>query len=235
MSPQHTPTNPAFSEAQHIVDDAWQELQRGLHVQQRLDPANARLPEVSLRETERRSQVGHSLLQRLKSLDWSNLPHDLELTLRLVRFRADTWSKEAQRYWAAVDPRGIGALGMFLPTAYCGGYLLNFAHSRLASFLFKEPGDGERCLQWLQDYARLVEQFTARTAGQAERGVRMPKVQVLQARTLLGGFKAGAHAVVSELLARLDSDSKRRWAQKIESGLVSGLQPAFDQIGRAHV
>ena len=171
--------------AVQIADDAWQELQRSPFVQLRLGVVPARLPDVSWAEAERRSAVRRSLLKRLDELDGSTLPHDLSLTLRLIRFRAHTWSREADWYWMLIDPRGIGSFGQFLPTAYCGGYLLNFVHSQLASFTFQYSGDTDRYLALIADYARLIEQFTERTAGQESRSICMPRVQVRQAQTLI--------------------------------------------------
>jgi len=55
---------------------------------------------------------------------------------------------------------------MFLPTAYCGGFLLNFVNRQLAEFRFVEAGDADRYLGLVADYAQLIEQFAVRTAGQ---------------------------------------------------------------------
>jgi len=101
-----------------IVEVAWEELQRSPYVQLRMCIPPARLPDVSFAESERRSKVGCSLLNSLNALDHATLPHDLALTLRLVRFRAQIWSRAADWYWTAFDPLGIGSFGLFLPTAY---------------------------------------------------------------------------------------------------------------------
>lgn len=219
----------ALNAALQIVDDAWSELQRRPFVQLRMGVAPPRLPDVSFAEAERRSAVGRSLLRRLDSLDLSALPHDLALTLRLARFRAHTWSQEAQWYWTVLDPRGVGSFGLFLPTAYCGGYLLNYVHNQLASFSFLEPGDADRYLGLVADYARLIDQFTARTAGQTERGIYMPRVQVHQARALLAKFKSGARAALSVAPQRLAAWATTHFEQEVERRIVTQIEPAFDR------
>ena len=128
-------------EARAIVDDAWAELQRSPYVQLRLGVTPSSLPDISLAAAERRSGVGRSLLKRLDALDESVLPHDLALTLRLVRIRAQTWARESEWYWLVVDPRGIGAFGAFAPAAYCGAYLLNVVHGQLSAFTFRASSD----------------------------------------------------------------------------------------------
>ncbi len=76
--------------------------------------------------------------------------------MRLVRFRAGTWAREADWYWTVSDPIGVGFFGMFLPTAYCGGFLLSFVHGQLAAFRFGEAGDLDRYLGLIADYGRLT-------------------------------------------------------------------------------
>ena len=124
-----------MEQAQAIVDDAWQEVLRGLYTQQNLGLVPERLPDLSVTEASRRSAVGTALITRLNKVDAGVLPHDLALSLRLMRFRAKMWAREEQLYWTACDPLGVGFFEMFLPTAYCGGFLLNFVHAIIRSLV----------------------------------------------------------------------------------------------------
>ena len=182
--------------ALRIADEAWEELRRSPWVQVQTDLVPAHLPQISLEESQRRSKVGAALLQRIAQLRGAPLNHDAELALRVAEFRARTWAREADRYWIAVDPLGVGFFGMFLPTAYCGGFLLNYIHSQLAGFKFEQAGDCDRYLALLADYSRLIGQFEARTRGQRERGMLMPRPQIAAARTLLEGFRAGVGSLI---------------------------------------
>jgi uncharacterized protein (DUF885 family) len=215
--------------ALRLIDDAWEEVRRSPFVQQQLGTAAARLPEVSITEAQRRSRVGRSLLERLEALETLSLPHDVALTLRLVRFRATTWAREADWYWTVADPMGVGFYGMFTPTAYCGGFLLNHIHRQLAAFGFQEEGDADRYLALVADYARLVDQLTARTAGQAQRGMRMPKPQVLQARTLLTAMKAGASRALAVTSDRLTGPAREAFSSEIRDRIAKRVEPAFDR------
>jgi uncharacterized protein (DUF885 family) len=212
-----------------IADDAWTELQRSLYVQQEIGAPLSCLPDLSLEDAERRSTVGRSLLQRINALDLNTLPHDLALTLRLVRFRAEAWSHEADRYWMVIDPRGTGFFGMFLPTAYTGGTLLNMVHGRLASFSFENSGDTDRYLALLDDYARMIDEFATRTAGQAERGIRIPKVQIEPARALLQAFKSTARVAVGVAPQRLEAISSGNFATEVDRYIRARIEPAFDR------
>ena len=213
-------------QALRVIEDAWGELRMTPHVQQQLGIIPSRLPSISLQDAQRRSEVGRSLLNRLDGLQGFPLPHDVELTLRLVRFRARIWAKEADWYWFVVDPLGVGFFGLYLPTAYCGGFLLNTLHDQLAAYCFVESGDTDRYLALIADYARLIDQFVARTLGQAARGILMPAQQVLQARQLLSNLKSTAQRVLTPDPARLTSGVE---ASEIEARIQRDVDPAFDR------
>jgi len=216
-------------EALGIVEKAWNELRRSTFVQQQLGVTPARLPCVTLEEVQRRSELGRSLLKRLDTLHGTSLPHDLDLTLRLVRFRAAVWAREADWYWLAVDPLGEGFFGLFLPTAYCGGFLLHTLHHQLGAFHFAEAGDADRYLALVEDYARLIDEFTARTAGQAQRGIRMPAVQVQQARELLSRFKSGARRSLAVEEERIRGIARLRLNDEVAWRIGQAVEPAFDR------
>jgi uncharacterized protein (DUF885 family) len=229
MQSRLDPNDPILSDALRIVDDAWEELRRSPYVQLQLGIAPMRLPDLSFAEAQRRSKAGVSLLSRLEALDANPLPHDLTLSLRSVAFRARMWSREAEWYWTATDPVGIGFFGLFLPTAYCGGWLLNVVHSQLASVSFTVPGDLDRYLGLVADYERLIHQFTEHTAGQAERGLRMPKVQVLQARALIAGFKSSVREAVRVTPQRLTAVPAGDFTRELEIRIAARVEPAFDR------
>jgi uncharacterized protein (DUF885 family) len=215
-----------------IADDAWNELRNRITVQRRLGVTPAALPDISLAEAQRRSEIGRALLTRLDSIEHENLPHDLALTLRLVAFRARTWAREADWYELAADPLGVGFFALFYPTAYCGGQLLNLVHRQLASFPFHGSGSTDHYLALLADYAGLVEQFAIRTADQADRGIRMPKVQVLQARDLLRAFKAGARQAIGVTPERVRTGFAQTFLREVELRITSVVESAFESVLR---
>jgi uncharacterized protein (DUF885 family) len=220
------PDELTIAAAQRVVDDAWNELQRAPHVQARIGHYPAGLPDVSYTEAQRRSAVGCRILRDIESLDSHAFPSDLALTLRLARFQAHIWSKQADWYWLVIDPMGIGCFGLFLPTAYCGGWLLNAIRGRLTSFAIANDADADDYLILVAEYARLIDQFSERTVGQAQRGVRMPKVQVLQARALLAGYKKNVRETFGNVSARTGPESVAREIDRLIGKLID---PAFDR------
>jgi len=188
------------------------------------------LPDLSIDEAERRSRVGRALLERVCTVNMDALPHDLALTLRLVRSNAQTWANSAAWYWTVIDPLGAGVFGMFAPTAYCGGTLLSFVNRQLRDFQFVEAGDCDRYLGLIADYARLLNQISVRTVGQAGRGMRMPRLQVERARALIQGFKSSAPTTVSVAPERLTNAPSAGFAREIERRIATHIVPEFDRI-----
>ena len=221
--------DPSQGEARRIVDDAWEELRRSCVVQGQLDLPLTRLPDLSQTEAERRGHVGQELLARIAKLDTIRLPTEIALSLRLVAFRARMWAKEADWYWTVVDPLGVGFFGMFLPTAYCGGFLLDSINNQLAGFCFNEAGDLDRYLGLISDYGRLIDQIATRTEGQAQRGMRMPKAQVHQSRALLSALRSGCLSALTVERKRVDSLASTRFVAELEHRIKEAVEPAFDR------
>jgi uncharacterized protein (DUF885 family) len=230
MSRNSIDMDPSVWAARAIIDDAWKELKLAPYVLARIGSVIPRLPDLSYEEVNRRSLVGKSLLDRLSRIDVESVPHALALGLRLVKFRAKIWAQEAEWYWVAHDPRGIGGFGLFSPTAYCGAYVLDFAHQQFAACAFGVEEDKQCYLDLVADYAHLIGQFTARTLGQAERGVLMPKVQIPQARALIAGYKQSARAVLSVAPARLAKVTNAEFMRDVEGLVRTLIEPAFDQL-----
>lgn len=216
--------------AQRIVDDAWDQVRQGPYVQQNLGVQPARLPDLSYAEAARRSEVGRSLLARVEAVDPDELPHDLALSLRLVRWRARMWERQADWYWLVCDPIDMGFFGMFLPTAYCGGFLLKFVHTMIQSCRFQDQGDLDRYLAFMADYARMLGQMRERTAGQAERGMRIPVSQIEQVRALLAGFERQMPTLWKISPERLGNLQAAGFHDEIERRIKQHIEPAFASL-----
>lgn len=217
-------------DARGIVDDAWREVLRGLYTQQNLGLVPERLPDLSASEASRRSAVGAALIARLNNVDPGVLPHDVALSLRLVRFRAEIWAREEQLYWTVSDPLGLGYFGMFLPTAYCGGFLFNFVHGIARGFRFATATDLERYLGLAADYARMVDQMSERTAGQAARGMRMPVPQISATRVLISAFRDRASDVWNVSDDRLGPLGSTRFKDALVRLINQQIVPAFNRL-----
>lgn len=219
--------NQMLSRALVVIDDVWK-VQSSLPYFIRESGMCNRLPDLSEAAAIARAEQAAVLLAKIDSLDVALLPFDVATTVEVARVRARQWSREAQWYWLVFDPMGIGFYSLFAPTAYCAGLLFSFLTAALTSVRFDSDGDADRYLGMVSDYARVVRQLHARTAGQAERGIRLPKVQLDQAIGLLQGLKRSAWASLSPATERLQLLSSRSLEARVSERIAVEVEPAFD-------
>lgn len=211
------------------IQKVWEDVARSPFVQRDLGQPIDRLPDIGEQAVAARSARAVEALAILDQAAVADLPHDLALTHAVARSTALRMSKEADRYWLAFDPLGIGFFAMFAPTAYGGGFLLSDVAGTLAKHRFETVGDLDRYLGLIEDYGRLVDQMTERTAGQAERGIRLPRAQLVQSIELVTRLRAGSKglAPTAARLAALDSASAQ---STIQSRIDTSVIPAFSRL-----
>ncbi len=212
------------------IDDATAEMRRAPVWLASSEAPWRELPQVSEAEAQRRSGVGRDLQMRIDALDLADLPHELRLTAKVARHHAAIWAREADWWWVVCDPLRVGFFGLFIPTAYCGGHMLNEIHKVLRMFSFESAGDLDRYLALLADYARLLDQFAERTRGQAERGIRMPKVQCDGAVELFGALRDVAPRALSVEEARFAGVHRNGFAGQVEGAIRGLIVPAYDRL-----
>lgn len=226
----------ALEKSLHAVnraaDMAWSVFRGSLmHRVEAGESLDGGIPDLSFEAAQRRAKLGQDIALLLAPIDDEQLPHEFALTSKLLRYYAQAWSKDAERYWVAVDVVGALFYGPFAQTAYSGGFLFNYINRALAQFAFTKDGDGDRYLVLLAEVARLLRQIRARTAGQAERGIRIHKVQLPAVRQLLTALRsvaATSYPVIPSRLVALSSAGAI--ATEIQRRVDRDVLPAFDAL-----
>jgi uncharacterized protein (DUF885 family) len=216
--------------ALRIIDEYVEEVSQGTMYRRWRNLPTVRLPDLSFEEAQRRARLGSDLAARAEALRLDLLPDPVRAGIELVRLHTTRWARAADWYWLVIDADGGGYFAMFGPTPYCGGMVLSEVGRNLAAHRFDSDGDVDRYLGLVADMARLVDQLAERTAGQAARGIRLPKAQVLQARGLLAGLSAAAPSavrVVPERCGRYDSPAVH---SEIERRIGERITPAFERL-----
>ena len=211
------------------IDKVWSEVARTPWVQRDLGLPVDRLPDIGEDAVASRSRRAFEALAILERVDPVLLPRELRLTHEVARKTAQRMASEADRYWLAFDPLGIGFFALFSPTAYGGGFLLSHVSGMLAKYRFETSADVHRYRGLLEDYARLIEQLHQRTAGQAARGIRMPGPQLDQSIELVRRLRAGAASLVPSS-DRLGSSGVDGAAAKLREQLEQAIDPAFERL-----
>ena len=216
-----------------VLTEVWDDQQRSVWTELQLRGTVSHLPDLSLTAAQARSAQATKLLARIDSIEPGSLPHGLEITVRQARHRLASTAREADWYWLVIDPSGAGFFAMFGPSAYCFGFVGNYILQGAGKFAFTRASDLDRYLALVSDYARMVDQIFERTLGQAERGIRIPKMQVKAARAVATGFKSRSLellAVADERLAGLPDAATARFTAELHARLSGLVGPAFDRL-----
>ena len=188
---------------EQALDEAWSELGSSIFVMQNLGLPIESLPDISEAAARDRSARAARWLERAAALDPETLSTDDAITLAVARQVMQRRAREHDWYWLAFDPLGVGFFALFAPTAYGGGWLLNYLGNMFERHAFAQAGDLDRYLELVDQFGLLVRQLQARTAGQAKRGIRMPRPQLDQSIELMARLRGVAAAVLTPANNRL--------------------------------
>lgn len=219
----------AVDQANAILDDTWAILAPSSPFT-RESGGFDQLPDVSLEAVARRSRAGREIQRRIADLDTAALPDDLSITVAAAAALAARWAREEDWYWLAFDPLGVGFFGMFAPSAYCGGFVINAVHEGIDQCAIASDDDAARFLRLVDDYGRLVNQLAERTLGQAERGIYLPAPKLPSAIAIVTGLKPAATAVLRAVLGRAEHDIDPAIRRAIDIAITTTVEPAYDAL-----
>jgi uncharacterized protein (DUF885 family) len=213
-----------------VLDGLWLDMREGPYIRRDLGVPIDRLPDIGEAAAIARSERASDLLERANAIDPHLLPRDVATSLGVARFTLERMAREGEWYWNVFDPLGGGFFAMFAPCAYGGGFLLKLVAGMVAQHGFARQGDLDRYLGLVEDYARLVDQMRERTDGQAERGIRMPRLQLDQAIELIGGLSRAALSTLLPAADRLANIGGEAALARIEARIQERVAPAFERL-----
>jgi len=211
------------------IQKVWDELAQSPFVQRDLGVPIDRLPDIGEAAVAARSSRAADALALLDRVDTTGFSRDMEMNHEVARSLAQRMSKEAERYWLAFDPLGVGFFALFAPTAYGGGFLLGNVAGMLAKHRFDTRADVDRYLGLIEDYARIIDQMRERTVGQAERGIRMPRAQLAQSIELVMRFRGSTQSLIPADGRLTTIDAKAALAT-ISARVESTAEPALARL-----
>jgi uncharacterized protein (DUF885 family) len=170
-----------------------------------------------LAEAEAAAAAAAARRDRLDQLDLSGLDRSDRITAAYLRHWLGVEMEEPQRWWSS-----------FCVAPYTGGAYL----SMLPPLLFTpidltDPAEAKRYLKLAREFAAAVEAMRERILAQAERGWRLPKPALANARRTIAGVAPAAVASVLLAQDRAAGDETRAAVTEI---VESRLQPAFTRL-----
>jgi uncharacterized protein (DUF885 family) len=208
------------------IAEAWEEARRSPYIARDLGLPVDRLPEITEEAARAKGARAQAVLDKIDALDLSELPQELALTVEVARSQMAMHARAGDWYWLVFDPLGVGFYAISAPSAYGGGFLLGQLASLFSGHAFNDSGDVARYLGLLEDLGRLVRQLDARTRGQAERGIHLPRVQLEYSIPLMTALRDGAVAQLLPSEVRLPDPAARA---QVQERIASAVLPAYDE------
>ena len=220
--------------AQNIVDKIWHRKSDAFTWRLAEGRAIESFPDLSEGEAERTASQARSDLAALDVVNSEALPHELALTIKILRFQLGIEAQAMNRYWLVQDCASYPA--MFPISPYGAGYLFSIVLKTFTDFSFGRPGDADRYLSLVEDYARLVNQMRQKLEGQAERGIRIPQPALAGMRGLVASQADATQKALRIEFSRLGhalvpSGFTNIVARRIEERVVPAFAALLAAIG----
>lgn len=178
------------------------------------------LDDLSIEQARRESEFSRRSLTRLESVDIDTLPHEQWLLARMLRHTFETGAQALEDYWLT-----------FAVTPYSGAWNLYGIQRAFASHPLASAAERDNYLRLLDAYAGLVDQIAAKTHGQAERRIRVPRPAIEGVRRTFHGLKASVGSVFIPSAQRLaQAGDSAAFRAAIDQRLERLIVPAHDRV-----
>lgn len=220
--------------AQNVIDKTWRRMSDTF--MQRVNEGRQIecFPDLSEAEAERTASDARTALAAIDAVDIEALPHQVAVTVKLARFQLRIEAQASSRYWLVQNYGMFPA--MFPVNPYGSGYLLSVVLKTFTAFVFSRPGDGDRYLALIEDYARLLGQMRQKLSDQAARGIRIPQPALAGMRALVVNQADAAQEALKVASTRFGVIAAPRsfadlLARRIEDRVAPAFAALLDAIG----
>jgi uncharacterized protein (DUF885 family) len=200
------------------ADDYWEFVEReNLNIRVHEGLPVEHLPDISFEHLRANAEFARSLQKRLSAVAESELSHEEQLTVAILREEARVLVDAPERYWLT-----------FPETPYASQFLgVNLV---FASHPFRNKADADRYISLLNQYARLVGAFETKLREQSKRGIRMAKEEIpkTSGAFALAGLEKEQNLfwVDARRLAALPAADRDRFQSRLAETIASQVRPA---------
>jgi len=219
--PARTASSPS-ADLRTIADEVWShQLERNIGARLRLGLPIERMPDPSHAHAAREATVASQVLERLNAIDVNALTEDERVTLGILRWQQRMTVDGLPHFWLR-----------FQVTPYASA--VRTTNEVFSQFVFHTPGDGQRYLRLLRDYARFIDALAEVVKEQQRRGVLIPQPELPLVQgmfaVLRGTPERSPFAVVESRLSRLDATDRASFLEGVPEAIVSVVNPALQRL-----
>jgi uncharacterized protein (DUF885 family) len=215
------------AEVNQIADAEWQhQLERSFYLQFKYGRPVKTLADLSPEQARKNADDASALIRTIDSIKEPGskpaIDHEDALTLQILGWQAENTIEAEKYYWLA-----------FPITPYVGGQSLNFIHQILAAQRFSSTDDLANYLGLVDQYVALLDQMLAKTKGQDERGIRLPRPEIPAVVALFSAHRANSEKIFSVASSRLSGFTgpvTSDFQAKLQKAIKERVNPAFDGL-----
>ncbi|MCA1582575.1 MAG: DUF885 domain-containing protein [Acidobacteria bacterium] len=179
------------------------------------------LPDLSPDKAERDAAVGRALLAKLDGVRVSDLSHEEEISLEMLRREARWLADGPSRYWLT-----------FPATPYTLQFLI--PQSAFSTHPFRNRGDADHYEKLLSKYALFLESLQGKLREQSRRGIVMPKPEI---PLVTSAFEAAGRekgdnlfSIAAERLAALPAAEREAFSARVADRIEKEIRPAVRRL-----
>jgi uncharacterized protein (DUF885 family) len=177
------------------------------------------LPQVSLDESERRALFAQAILD---DCAWISAEGDDEDTLAFIAQLAQDEVLWARQYWLTPTATPYSLLNLSL-----------YGSTVFRPFRFDSGADAERYLSLMGDLVKVLRSVSDKLRGQAEQGIRIPRLALTGAGETIIGLRASLSRglqVSDDRLVALGPAARSRFREAVARSVDVDLESAFDEL-----
>jgi uncharacterized protein (DUF885 family) len=203
-------------------DDYWSFLQKeSFAIRIRLGLPVESFPDFSLKRVNADAAFGRELLTRLEKVTETDLTHEEQLSLWILREEARELVEEPADYWLAFP-----CLPYSSP--------LRVANPYLAGFKFRESGDLNRYLQLLGAYGDMLSAMEKKLRAQQKRGILIARDEIPQVVAVLSASAAAPDQsflrLKPERLTSFAETDRADVARRVSNAIEKRVRPAAKSL-----
>lgn len=181
-------------------------------------------PDWTLEAAEADADFARDLLDRLAGVDEEAIDHEDWISLELLRWNLGMLVEAPKHYWADFNVTPYAA----------GGFSLNILHQVLGAAPVGTDEDRAHYVHLLDEYAQGIGQLADKVAGQKERGIHLPKVQVPAVVGMFEGYRSRLDELFVPAADRAGDGADAFLAQvreTVETGIDAQLGRLVAELG----
>ncbi len=216
---------------QTLADDIWADMLAGYSTSMWQSATYLRLQEglpihefedITLEKYHKGQKRAAELRQRLATIDATQLTGDDLITYEILVFELKDIGANDDDYWLTFDL-----------SAYVGPYLFQYDQQALAVQKITDKASTDHYLMLVGEFADMIDQLLAKTLGQMERGIYMPRPALPAVRATWSGMSLAVPDVIrvaDERLYDLPENEKDAFNRDLEKLIESRVTAGFDAL-----